>query len=111
MGTNKHKIGHLTYWENKWGGIDMQGARTLKRYHEIKYSGKYKLPYDADVKEILAFSDKLNKMVKEECDPQEVYFYEYNNHECQYAFDGDYEAYELVSDIFGEDIASKIKRV
>ena len=50
-------------------------------------------------------------MVKEECDPQEVYFYEYNNHECQYAFDGDYEVYKLVSDIFGEYIASKIKRV
>ena len=111
MGTNKHKIGHLTYWENQCGCIEMSGTKTLKRYHEIKYGGKYKLPYDAGIKEILAFSDMLNNMVRKECDPQEVYFYEYNNHECQFHFDGDYDAYRFVTKIFGEETASKIKRV
>jgi len=45
-----------------------------------------------------------------ECDPQEVYCYEYNNHECCIAFDGDIEAIRLVAGIWGVETAKTIKR-
>lgn len=51
------------------------------------------------------------KLIKEECDPQEIYLYEYNNHECCIAFDGDKEAYAVVVRYFGAETASKIKRL
>lgn len=56
-----------------------------------------------------SFYDDNDKKIKEECDPQEVYFYEYNNHECM--FTNDSEAYDKVKSIFGEDVAIAIKRI
>lgn len=50
-----------------------------------------------------------NKRIATECDPQEVYVYEWSNHECQYS--DDHSAYEIVKDIFGEEIAKQIKRI
>lgn len=47
--------------------------------------------------------------IKEECDPQEVYFYEYNNHECMFTSDED--AIKEVKRIFGKDVVKKIKRI
>lgn len=49
------------------------------------------------------------KRIKEECDPQEVYFYEYNNHECMFTSDED--AIKEVKRIFGKDVVKKIKRI
>jgi hypothetical protein len=49
------------------------------------------------------------KRVYEECDPQKVYDYEYDNHECDYVC-SDAEAIELVVDIFGKDRVALIKR-
>ena len=46
-----------------------------------------------------------------ECDPQEVYFYECNNHEYMYNWDGDEEAIKLILDYWGEDVAQGIKRI
>lgn len=45
------------------------------------------------------------------CDPQEIYFYEYNNYECMFAWDGDKDAYNMIVDIFGKDVAKKIVRL
>lgn len=53
---------------------------------------------------------KRDKLVVQECDPQEVYFYEYNNHESQIAWDGDNEAYRIIINYWGEDVAKTIKR-
>lgn len=61
---------------------------------------------DAYIAALAAYRPKI----KAECDPQEVYFEEYNNHECGYAGD-DKEAFGIVKDIYGEDIAKKITRV
>lgn len=51
---------------------------------------------------------EYDKRIAAECDPQEVYIDEYNNHECQYS--SDESAYEIVVSYFGEDIAKQIKR-
>lgn len=49
------------------------------------------------------------KRIKEECDPQEVYFYEYNNHECMFTSDED--AIKEVKRIFGKEVVKNIKRI
>lgn len=62
---------------------------------------------------ILSYSklctEKENK-VKTECDPQEVYVYEYNNHECMFGYDGDEPAIKIVIDIWGAEVAKTIER-
>ena len=52
-----------------------------------------------------------DKEIPTKCDPQEIYFYEYNNYESMYAWDGDKEAYQEIVDLWGEDIAKQIKRL
>lgn len=88
------------------GAIIMMNAKTANRYNEL---------YDKAIDELnrsndLRAFDRMHEQVRKECDPQEVYFYEFNNHESMYAYDGDYEAIKLIIDIFGENIARKIKR-
>ena len=56
------------------------------------------------------FYEDRDKRIKEECDPQEVYFYEYNNHESMIAWDGDLEAIKLIISLWGADVARNIKR-
>lgn len=57
------------------------------------------------------FYDDSRAAIPKECDPQEVYFYEYNNHECMLAWDGDKDAYDLIVGYWGEEVASKIVRL
>lgn len=57
------------------------------------------------------FYRNRDKLIPEKCDPQEVYFYEYNNYECMYAWDGDKDAYNTIVDIWGEDVAKRIIRL
>ena len=59
---------------------------------------------------LFAFYDAVDEKIRSECDPQEVYVYEYNNHECCISWDGDLEAIRLVASIWGEDVARRIKR-
>lgn len=47
------------------------------------------------IDKFLDFYEDRNKDVVAECDPQEVYFYEYNNHESMIAWDGDLEAIKI----------------
>lgn len=56
------------------------------------------------------FYEDRNEPIKEECDPQEVYFYEYNNHESMIAWDGDLEAIKIIISIWGADVARNIRR-
>lgn len=61
-------------------------------------------------KRLFEFYESIDAKIKTECDPQEVYVYEYNNHECCIAWDGDLEAIKIIIDIWGEDVARTIKR-
>lgn len=56
------------------------------------------------------FYEDRDTPIREECDPQEVYFYEYNNHESMIAWDGDLEAIKIIISIWGADVARNIKR-
>lgn len=70
--------------------------------------------YGTSKEKIDAFFDYYkdrDKMVAKECDPQEVYFYEYNNFECMLDWEGDKRAYDKVVGIFGQDIAKTIRRI
>lgn len=54
--------------------------------------------------------EERNKLIAAECDPQEVYLYEYNNFESCISWDGDLEAIKTIISIFGVDAARKINR-
>ncbi len=57
------------------------------------------------------FYANRDKEIKNTCDPQEVYFYEWNNYETMYSWDGDTEAMRTVIHLFGIDAARGIYRV
>ena len=68
-------------------------------------------PHRADCGYPFKFYDDSRAAIPKECDPQEVYFYEYNNHECMIAWDGDKEAYDLIVGYWGEEVAKTIERL
>lgn len=53
--------------------------------------------------------DNVNKEVAEQCNPQDVYDYEFDNHECSYTNTDD-EAIAIVISIFGKEKAKTVKR-
>ena len=53
---------------------------------------------------------ELARRIKEECDPQEVYFWEFNNHETPYGWDGDIEVMRIIVVTWGYDVAIGLKR-
>lgn len=61
-------------------------------------------------KRLFAFYDSINDKIRTECNPQEVYVYEYNNHECCIDWDGDLNAIRIIATVWGDDVARTIKR-
>ena len=86
-------------------GISLEDAK------KMIYRGNYGLygtregltAYNAAIKE-------NSTRIATECDPQEVYDYEFYNHECGYIND-DTEAMMIVIAYFGEDKARTVKRM
>lgn len=62
------------------------------------------------IERLFKYYDGINERIKVECDPQEVYVYEYNNHESFISWDGDLEAIRLIYLIWGEEVARTINR-
>lgn len=54
--------------------------------------------------------DDRDAAIPIECDPQEIYFYEWNNHETMYSWDGDAEAIRIIISYFGTDVARALHR-
>ena len=52
----------------------------------------------------------IQNRIRTECDPQEVYCYEFNNYESAIAFDEDMDAIRLIAAIWGQETTSRIKR-
>lgn len=63
------------------------------------------------IKKFFDFYANNDKLIAAECDPQEIYFYECNNHEYMYDWDGDAEPLRIVYNIWGREVAEKIHRV
>lgn len=61
------------------------------------------------IEDFFNFYADIEKQIAKECDPQEVYFEEWNNHECMIT-GNDEEAFKVVCDIFGKDVAKTITR-
>lgn len=61
------------------------------------------------INELMSFYDNLNERIGKECDPQEVYDYEFDNHECSITCD-DTEVMKIVLGIFTEEQCLNIKR-
>jgi hypothetical protein len=53
--------------------------------------------------------ENISKEITETCEPQEVYDYEFFNHECSYV-GSDEEAIKLVVSYFGDEKAKDVKR-
>jgi hypothetical protein len=61
------------------------------------------------ITELMNFYGKVNEQIAEHCNPQEVYDYEYDNHECGYIGD-DTEAMKLMCGYFTLQQCLEIKR-
>ena len=61
------------------------------------------------IDDFFKFYEDLEKEIAEKCTPQEVYAYEFNNHECSYVGD-DERAIEIVIRTFGKEKAKTVKR-
>lgn len=61
------------------------------------------------IENFLNFYVELEKRIAAECDPQEVYDYEFGNHECGYLWD-DTEAIKIVLSYFGPEKTATVKR-
>lgn len=61
------------------------------------------------INELMSFYNNLNERIGKECDPQEVYDYEFDNHECSITCD-DTEPMKIVMGIFTEEQCLNIKR-
>lgn len=109
--------------ENKYGVFfafsDKQFAEGKKKLEELGHLKEGEKIYRSGgglfgtkdgIKQFFDFYEERDNAIPKECDPQEVYFYEYNNHESMIAWDGDLEAIKLIIAYWGEDVARTIKR-
>lgn len=97
-------------------GVNDLKARGLMTEGEKIYSTSYsgllgtKKGLDEYFAAISNHKSKIDELIRQNCDPQEVYFYEHCNYECCIDWDGDKNAIDIVKGIWGKDIVSKIKR-
>lgn len=74
------------------------------------YSGGYGLyGTEKGILDLRAKMDSRSERIAKECDPQEVYDYEFWNHECGYTCD-DTEPIKIVLGYFGLEKAKEVKR-
>ena len=64
---------------------------------------------ESGIKELLNFYSDVNDRIAKECNPQEVYDYEFDNHECSITCD-DTDAMMIVLGIFTEEQCMNVKR-
>jgi hypothetical protein len=64
---------------------------------------------ESGIKELLNFYSDVNDRIAKECNPQEVYDYEFDNHECSITCD-DTDAMMIIVSTFTEEQVKNVKR-
>ena len=64
---------------------------------------------ESGIKELLNFYSDVNDRIAKECNPQEVYDYEFDNHECSITCD-DTDAMMIIVSTFTEEQVKSVKR-
>ena len=82
--------------------MGLEGKKIVRAPHDGLFGTR------EGIAKLLADYDKIDQEIAAECKPQDVYDYEFNNHECEYVGD-DSEAFEIVKCLFGER-AVEVKR-
>lgn len=90
---------------------ELRNIRPLKQGEKLISVGAGMYGTRGGLKQYFAACDRITARIKQICDPQEVYFYEYNNHECMLSWDGDIEAYRMIQRIWGDETAETIIRL
>lgn len=62
------------------------------------------------VKQLVTYYKDMRERIANECQPYEIYCYEYNNHESFMSLDGDMVAIMVIVHTFGVETAKKIQR-
>lgn len=81
----------------------------LKEDEKVVSAGYGMYGTRTEIDRYLEFYKEQAEKIKDECNPQEVYFYEWNNHECMFTNDDD--ALQCIVDTFGKEVAHKIVRL
>lgn len=89
----------------------LKNIRPLKEGEKLVSVGAGMYGTRDGVDRFFAYCDEIDERIKQECDPQEVYFYEYNNHESMISWDGDAEPFKIITRIWGDNVASSIFRL
>lgn len=91
-----------------------QLAEGIKEHHlegKELFNGDYGLIGTKEgIRNFMGFYDTQSKEIAENCEPQEVYDYEFGNHECDYIND-DKDAILIVIAYFGAERAKTVKRM
>jgi hypothetical protein len=100
--------------------VDCFFAFSKSQYNEgiIKHNLQDKKIFRADgglfgtqegIAKLFADYEEISKKITENCQPQDVYDNEFDNHECSYVGD-DEEAIKIVVSYFGDEKAKEVKR-
>lgn len=93
-----------------------QGIASLKKRGFITDASELRRSFGGafgsaeSIRKMYAAYNEIEEKIKAECDPQEVYFYEFNNHETPYGWDGDIEIMKIIVGTWGYDVAIGLKR-
>jgi hypothetical protein len=92
---------------------DDQLDKGIEEYHlegkQICRAGNGLYGTKEGIEDFCNFYANNRKEIAEKCNPQEVYNEEFVNHECSYV-GNDKEAFDIVTDYFGDERALELKR-
>lgn len=87
-----------------------EGMKKHSLYGKKIYSGSGNLYGTKEgIQKLMDHYDAIDKQIAAECPPQEVYDYEFDNHECCYTND-DNMVLDIIIRIFGKDRLNEVKR-
>ena len=81
-----------------------------KEGEKIYHMGAGGFSTERGIKEWEKAIAEKDRKIKTECNPQDVYNYEHNNHESSIDWEGDLEPIRIVDNIFGTETAKTIRR-